>query len=313
MRIKTENEKKAEARRYLQRRGWMDTSLFIQGGVEYEPREEEIEEILTLFFSHHREEQMLMPTAIGGRHVSDEKIFVIFYKPLGWEFDEREYYDTISSDTTGYHIKDIMKFFREVGPNFSPDEETFEKLMIVNDLCNRYAALYIHTVPIDDREYFEWYIKIATARIPRIEEKFFRSNQIDEYCSFSVVKDFFRIAYLMNKDDMILQEWDRQKKLSPERYHDELFLEFYKKLGKDAMVMEILNDLWLRGENWSLFRLLDRLRKGFVLGRKGMRRIPLIEARLLSLGERVMGEWNQDEIVKILELSRESFPENLFE
>jgi hypothetical protein len=310
--MKTEKEKKAEARRYLQRRGWMDTSLFIKGGVEYEPQEDEIEEILALFFAHHRDEHMLMPTAMGGRLISDEKVFAVFYKPLGWEFDEREYYDTISRDVTGYHMKELMKFFREVGPNFSPDEETFEKLLIVNNLCDRYGTLYIHTVPIDDREYFEWYVRIATARVPRIEERFFRNNQIAEYCSFSVIKDLFRLAYLMNKDDMILQEWERQRSLPPERYHDELFLEFYKKLGMHGMVEKILNDLWQRGENWSLFRLIDRLKKGFVMGRKGMKPIPLIEARLLSLGERVMGEWNRVEIEKILALSREPFPGDLF-
>jgi len=210
-------------------------------------------------------------------------------------------------------VKEEMKFFSEVDLKFSPDEKTFQKMLTVNRLCSRYAHMFIDTVPPDDREYFEWYLKVATGRLPGVDESLYRNNQISGCLSFSVMKDLFRLAFLTSHDSHIDDEWKKQREMPPESYHDELFLEFYKKLGRHEMIITILNDLWARGENWSLYRLADRLKKGFVMGRRGLRKISLIEARLLSLGERIMGEWNREELAQLLEKAHGEFPPSLFE
>lgn len=313
MDISTDKVKNERMKRFLQRRGWMDVSLFISGGVEYEPNECEIDEILKLLFSSHKDEHSIVPTGIGGQILPDGKTFLIFYKPLGWETDDREFYDVIHLDVNGYKIYESMKFFRMVGPDFAPDDETYDKINTINKLCSRYGKKYIHNVPADDREYFEWYLRIASSRIPRVEEKHFRNNPISEFFSFSVIKDIFRLAFFTGKEEIIIEDWERQKGMPPESYYDELFLEFFRKLGEDNMVITILNDLWQKGEAWSLFRLIDRLKKGFVLGRKGFRLIPVIEARLLSMGERISGEWNREEMIRIVELSKGNFNDTLID
>jgi hypothetical protein len=256
---------------------------------------------------------MPVPTALGCRVISGEKVFHLFYKPLGWELDGREFYDLIVHSTGGYDMREEMKFFREVGLNFSPDEKTFQKMLTVNRLCSRYADMFVDTVPADDRDYFEWYLRVATGRLPGVDESLYRTSEISGCLSFSVMKDLFRLAFLTSHDSHIDEEWKKQKDMSPESYHDELFLEFYKKLGRQEMITTILNDLWERGEYWSLYRLADRLKKGFVMGRKGLRMISLIDARILSIGGRIMGEWNREELAALLEKAGSEFPSRLFE
>lgn len=305
--------KRDEIVKFLLRRGWLDISLAAGSGVEHVPGEDEIAEVLDFFFTIHREERNISPTGIGAGIISSRKIYMISHKPLGWEEDRKEYYDTILQDVSGFRIIKQNILLREVGPDFSPDCETFEKLGILNRLCSRYQHAYMEAVPPDDREYFEWYLRIATSRIPRVEEQHFRNSRISDFCSFSVMKDFFRIAYLTCRDGLIMEEWERQKSQPPEKYHDRLFLETFTKLGLHNMVRMVLNDLWSRNENWALFRLMERLKKGFIQGPEGLRKLSLVEARLLSMGEKVTGEWDRKEMEELIRLSREKLPEILFE
>jgi hypothetical protein len=306
-------EEKTRVKKFLQRRGWMDTSILNRGGEEVEPSSEELDRVLDIFYLRHRGESFPVPTAVGSRLIAEEKVFYLFYTLLGWEQDGREFYDLITSSPGGYEMKEEKKFFRDVGLNFSPDEKTFQKMLTVHRLCARYSSMFIDGVPADDREYFEWYLRVISGRLPSVEENPYRYSPISSSFSFSVMKDLFRLAFLTSHDSYVDEEWRKQKELPPESYHDELFLEFYKKLNRHEMVVTILNDLWGRAQNWAFYRLIDRLRKGYVMGRKGLRRIPLIEARLLSQGERIMGEWNREELAALMEMAEGEFPHTLFD
>lgn len=303
-------EKKDALIKYLKRRGWMD--LPFAHSSTYAPLDEEIADILDVFYSFHRNENTITPTGLGGGYLSEKKIFMISYRNQGWEADEKEYYDTISRDDNGYQIVTHHTFLRDVGPDFAPDSGTFQKLITLNRLCTRYGNMYIDAIPADDRDFFEWYVRIAISRIPKVDEKLFRQSTVAEFCSFCIMKDLFRLAYLTYQDDLIMEEWDRQRTLPPEKYQDRMFLEVFKKLGLEDMVLVVLNDLWERSETWALFRLLDRIKKGFIVGRKGQSSIPLIEARLLSLGETISGEWDRAQMAKLLDLSEGTFPKKLF-
>ena len=305
--------KKEALIRYLKRRGWLDLPFSAEGKQDYEPLDEEIAEILDLFFSFHAQEKDITPTGLGGATISRKKIFMLSYRPEGWEKSEKEYYDTIVKDNSGYQFLTHNVFLRDAGLDFAPDEKTFEKVSTLHRLCSRYGAGYIESVPPDDRDYFEWYLKIVTSRVPRIEERHFRNNIISEFCSFSVIKDFLKLAYLTFRDDAIMEEWDKQRNLPPEQCHDKLFLEVFTKLGQKKLVYRILNDLWTRGEAWALFRLLEMIKTGFVVERQGLSKVPLVEARLLSLGEKVTGDYGRDDMKKLLELSEGEFPKHLFD
>ena len=97
-------ERKQELIKFLKRKGWMDFPFAHAVSSAYEPSEDEIAEILDLFFSFHAREENIAPTGLGGGFISEKKIFMISYKPLGWEHDQKEYYDTISKDSSGYQI-----------------------------------------------------------------------------------------------------------------------------------------------------------------------------------------------------------------
>jgi len=83
-------EEKMRVKKFLQRRGWMDTSILVQGGEEVEPEPEELDRVLELFYARHRGESIPVPTAIGCRVLAGEKLFHLFYKPLGRSMDGRE-------------------------------------------------------------------------------------------------------------------------------------------------------------------------------------------------------------------------------
>jgi hypothetical protein len=297
--------------RILMRRGWPETSLLVEGGHEVVPDFDSIVGVLEYFFSHHGGQPDLAVTALGCRELPDRRIFVIVYRPEGWERDVQELYDCISLASGAFDMAARERFLRKVGAEFAPTEENLHLMRRFHDLCGRRARAYYFNLPPDEQKFLDRYLDIAARRRPPEKETEFYQNKIGHCLSAKVAEDLFRLAHLLGRDDIVEEEWERCRVLPPEQYRDELFLKFYAKCGDSDGCNRILDDLWRRKEPWALYRLVDRLRKGFPVDDRD-EKLRFAEARLLAMGQRISGEWNREELRHILDLCESELPESLF-
>jgi hypothetical protein len=296
----------------LRRRGWLETSLLVDGGIEIEPDLDSSILALRCFSESHPEMPDVAVTAIGCKEFTDRLVFAILYRPLGWERDSREYFDRVSVSGGSAEIISKDMFFRKVGAELAPTTENLNWMAHLQELCTSHPKAFFFNLPEKDKKLFGDYLNILTHRYPAEKEEEFHNNQICYCFSNRVARDLFRIAYFLGLDDFIEEEWKKSRHLAPELYRDELFLEFYAKSRNKDGVTGIFEDLWARNEPWALHRLMDRLKKGYLLGGEEVEKLLLVEAKLLALGQKISGEWNRDELKYLLTLSELEMPEKLF-